>query len=339
MSVARETLILTGGDVGALLTPARCIEAVETALVALAEGRAPAPSILGVHLEHGGYHIKASALLGEDGWFAAKINANYPGNPTKHGLPTIQGVVALHDAGNGRLLALLDSMELTAIRTGAATAVAAKYLARPNASVLAIYGAGRQARAQVECLHSVRPLAAVYCHDRHREAADALTATLRRDLGIAAAALDRDEMRDAAGGTDLIVTCTPSREAFLTRADVAPGTFVAAVGADAPGKRELDAGIMGSAVVVADDLEQCLSIGELQHAIAEGIRRREDVRAELAQVVSGRRPGRTRRDEIIVFDSTGTALQDVAAAAVVYRAAVASRIGLTLDMGGGAGSR
>jgi ornithine cyclodeaminase/alanine dehydrogenase-like protein (mu-crystallin family) len=173
----------------------------------------------------------------------------------------------------------------------------------------------------------------VYCHDRLREAAAAFAGLLRHDLGIAAGALDRDEMRDAAGGTDLIVTCTPSREAFLTLADVAPGTFVAAVGADAPGKRELDAGMMARAVVVADDLEQCLRIGELQHAVAEGTRRREDVRAELAQVVSGRRPGRTRSDEIIVFDSTGTALQDVAAAAVVYQGARAAGRGHAIILG------
>ena len=333
MSSGRETLILAGSDVRALLTPARCIDAVEAALVALAEGRAPPPSILGVHLTHGGYHIKASALLGEPGWFAAKINANYPGNPETYGLPTIQGVVALYDGRNGRLLALLDSMELTALRTGAATAVAAKYLARPDASVLAIYGAGRQARAQVECVHAVRPLAAVYCHDRNRGAAETLAASLRSELGIAAAALDRDEMREAAPGTDVIVTCTPSREAFLTRADVAPGSFVAAVGSDAPGKRELDAGVMATAALVVDDLEQCVGIGELQHALAEGTRRGEDVRAELAEVVAGRRPGRTRRDEIIVFDSTGTALQDVAAAAVVYLGAVAAGRGRAITLG------
>ena len=140
-------------------------------------------------------------------------------------------------------------------------------------------------------------------------------------------------MREAAPGTDVIVTCTPSREAFLTRADVAPGSLVAAVGSDAPGKRELDAGVMASAALVVDDLEQCQRIGELQHALAEGTRRPEDVRAELAQVVAGSRPGRTRREEIIVFDSTGTALQDVAAAAVVYQGAVAAGRGRAITLG------
>ena len=328
-----ETLILTGSDVRALLTPSDCVAAVEAAWRALAEGKARPPAILGVPVGEGGFHIKASALQLDRSWFAAKLNGNFPGNPARYGLPTIQGVVMLSDASDGRLLALLDSMELTALRTGAATAVAAKYLARSDASILAIYGAGRQARAQVECLHAVRPLAAVYCHDRNAETAERLAAELRRELGLSAAALDRDAMRAAAPGTDLIVTCTPSREALLDGADVAPGTFVAAVGADAPGKRELSAGLLRAATVVVDDLEQCAAIGELQHALAEGTLRREDVHGELGPVIAGRRPGRTRSDEIMVFDSTGTALQDVAAAAVVYRGAVAAGKGLTIALG------
>ena len=129
------------------------------------------------------------------------------------------------------------------------------------------------------------------------------------------------------------VTCTPARRWFLGRAHVAAGAFVAAVGADNPEKQEIEPALLAASAVVADVLEQCATIGDLHHAIAAGLMRREDVRAELADVVSGRKPGRLSADEIVVFDSTGTALQDVAAAALVYERALASGAGLTVDLG------
>jgi ornithine cyclodeaminase/alanine dehydrogenase-like protein (mu-crystallin family) len=130
------------------------------------------------------------------------------------------------------------------------------------------------------------------------------------------------------------VTCTPARRAFLSRADVRAGTFVAAVGADSQGKQELEPALVASATLVVDLLEQCAEIGELQHALAAGLMKRTDVHAELADVVAGRRPGRTRADEITVFDSTGTALQDVAAAVVVYEKARATGRGLEVRFDG-----
>src|SRR6185503_9916909 len=131
------------------------------------------------------------------------------------------------------------------------------------------------------------------------------------------------ELRVALRHSDVCVTCTPSRHAFVMAADVAPGTFIAAVGADNRGKQELDPTLLASATLVVDVLEQCAEIGELQHALAAGLMTREDVHAELADVLTGRRTGRTRDDEITIFDSSGTALQDVAAAIAVYDQALA----------------
>ena len=137
----------------------------------------------------------------------------------------------------------------------------------------------------------------------------------------------------AAEETSIWVTCTPARRWYLGRAHVAAGAFVAAVGADNPEKQEIEPELLASSAVVADVLEQCATMGDLHHAIQAGLMRREDVRAELADVVSGKRAGRTSPDEIVVFDSTGTALQDVAAAAQVYELARASGVGLTVRLG------
>src|SRR6185369_3667341 len=144
---------------------------------------APAPAILGMHAEDGGFHVKAAILQLGRLYFAAKLNANFPDNPRRSGLPTIQGVVALCDAGDGRLLALLDSIEITRLRTGAATAVAARYLARPDASDVMLFGCGGQAPDQLACLACVLPLRRVLLHDSHPPAAERLGAWVRRTLG------------------------------------------------------------------------------------------------------------------------------------------------------------
>ena len=329
---AVETIVLTGGEVRRLLTPAEAVDAVQAAFLAHAGGGSPAPGILGLYVADGGFHVKAAALRLGRHCCAVKINGNFPGNPARHGLPTIQGVLSLADADDGRVLAVMDSAELTALRTGAATGVAARWLARPDAASLAIYGAGRQALAQVQCLHAVRPLRLVYCYDLDRDAALRLAVAVRETIGVPASALDRDGMRSAAPGTDLIVTCTSAKRFFLAPEDVPRGAFIAAVGADAPAKQEIDPALLGAATVVTDITAQCAEIGELHHAIAAGAMRSQDVHAELAEVVAGARPGRTRGEEITLFDSTGTALQDVAAALVVYERAVTQGIGMRIDL-------
>lgn len=327
----RDTLLLTSTDVRALLPVADCIAAVEAAFRLPTEA---APGVLGIHVGLGGFHVKAAALRLERSYFAAKLNANFPGNPLRNGLPTIQGVVALCDAEDGRLLALLDSIEITRLRTGAATAVAAKYLARPDSSVLTVFGCGRQGRVQVECLAQVLPLTRVYAHDVLPEAAAGLVRWVEAVLGLEARAVAAETAAARALESDVVVTCTPARRAFLTRTMVAPGSFVAGVGADDAGKQELDPELLARNLVVADVLEQCAAIGDLHHALAAGLLRREQVHAELAEVVVGTKRGRVDAEEITVFDSTGTALEDVAAAALAYERAAARGLGAPVRLAG-----
>lgn len=325
-----ETLLLTRRDVAELLPMSDCIEAVEDGFRAQADGRALAPAIMGLHAPSGGFHVKAAGLQLGRLYVAAKINANFPGNPESHNLPTIQGVVALYDGDDGRPLAVMDSIEITALRTGAATAVAAKYLARPDARSLALCGCGVQARYQARALAAARPIDAVRVFDRDAERATRFAQELSGEtrLPVSVAGDWRSAMHEA----EIVITCTPSRRPIVGVGDVMPGAFVAGVGADNPEKQEIDPALLAKGRLVVDSLEQAATIGDLHHAIDGGVLRREDVHAELWEVVAGRKPGRGSPDEITIFDSTGVATLDVAAAAVVYERAVKAGRGQRLDL-------
>jgi alanine dehydrogenase len=323
-------LVLSRSDVLALLTVPDCIQAVEAAFRCHAERRTLGPGVLGVPASDGGFHIKAAGLTGDRSVFAAKINANYPDNPKRFGLPTIQGVVVLADAVNGVPLAVMESGSITALRTGAATAVAAKFLARKNARTATLVGCGVQGEMQLEALAVVLPFERVWLVDSDGARAEAVAKRVAARHGVDAKA--RIDLRGALAESDVCVTCTPSRRAFIARGDVPPGMFIAAVGADSQGKQELDPSLVASSTLVVDVLHQCAEIGELQHALAAGLLTREQVHAELADVVAGCKPGRTRGDEITIFDSSGTALQDVAAAIAVYEKACALGRGTQVEL-------
>ena len=329
-----ETLILTRGDVARLLTLDAAIEAVEEAFRAQGRGEAPPPAVLHVDAAGGGFHVKA-ARSGRGGgarsYFAAKVNANFPGNPARHGLPLVQGVVVLADGERGSPLAVMDSMELTALRTAAASAVAARYLARAEASIAVVCGCGVQGRLHLRALARVRRLERAFAVDVDLERARAAARELGSELGIPIAATT--DLVTAALQADLIATCTPAAQFVLRRQDVAPGAFVAGVGADNPGKQELDPGLLAASTVVVDSLEQCATMGDLHHALAAGAMTRADVYAELGEVVAGRKSGRRRADETTIFDSTGVASTDVAAAAAVYERALAAGAGLRVRLG------
>ncbi len=319
------TLLLTRRDIAELLDLDACIAAVEQAFRLHGEGETDPPGVLGVHVDGGGFHIKAGVLHLERPYFAAKTNANFPQNQQRFGLPTIQGVIVLADAERGTPLALMDSGEITALRTAAATAVAAKYLARKDARTATIVGCGVQGRVKLRAVHRVRPLARAWVCDVDASHAERFASEMRTELGIEIGVAG--DVGAASRTSDIVVTCTPARRPVLDAGDVRPGTFVAAVGADHPEKQELTPALLAGSRVVVDILEQAATIGDLHHALASGAMSRADVAAELGEVVAGRKPGRSHAEEVIVFDSTGMALQDVAAAAVVYERAVQRRRG------------
>lgn len=324
MDASTGPLLLRGSDVKDLLSIEDCIEAVEKAFIAAAQGRTPQPRALGFPSGDGGFHVKVASLKVDRPYFAAKLNGNFPGNASLPGLPTIQGLILLSDAEDGRPLAVLDSIAITILRTGAATAVAARRLARASASTVTIVGCGNQGRVSLQALSRVRSLRHVYLWDIRSDAAERLAMEARQAFGEA---FGIQAVRDRATATrrsDIVVTCTPAREPVLQPEDVSPGAFVAAVGADSETKHEIAVDLLAQAKVVTDDIEQCSRIGDLHHAVEAGSMRRDSVHANLGEILSGARPGRQSEDEVIVFDSTGTALQDVAASALVYERALSS---------------
>jgi alanine dehydrogenase len=324
-----DTLLLYRADIAKLLSMEECIAAVEKAFKIYATGEAQPPGILGVHAQEGGFHIKAGIMNLGKSYFVAKTNANFPNNRKLFGLPAIQGIIAVSDAENGRLLALMDSIEITIVRTAAATAVAAKYLSSSNSKIALIIGCGNQGRASLRALLKVRALEMVYAYDIDETLAKQYAQELSEVLNIDVISVN--DFSKVALESDICVTCTPSKQAFLKPEHIASGTFIAAVGTDNEDKQELEPALLASNKLVVDSLEQCAYIGELHHALEKGVMKITDVHAELGQIIARQKPGRTFNDEIIIFDSTGMALQDVGAAAIVYEKAIQRGVGMMLN--------
>ena len=326
----KDTLLLRRKDVAELLGIEECMDAVEQAFRLHAEGKAMPPKVLGIHTDHGGFHVKAGILGSDPSYFVAKLNANFPGNPKQYGLPSIQGIIVVSDALNGRLLALIDSIEITIIRTGAATGVAAKHLAPLNAEVTTICGCGNQGRISLKAILSVRKLKKVYAFDIDQQQAVRFVHEFRGQVEVIPIAID--QLHWALLQSQICVTCTPSKQPFIHVEDIMPGTFIAAVGADSEEKQELFPELIASSKLIADIAEQSAGIGELHHAIDKGLITIAGIHAELGWIIAGKKPGRESDREIIIFDSTGTALQDVAAGSIVYEKALAKGAGTTLNL-------
>jgi alanine dehydrogenase len=323
-------LILPRAEAERLMDFPGYVDAVAAGLHAAAEGGAVAPPALSIKLEDGSFHAKGGALLmGERLYVAIKSNGNFPGNPARRGLPTVQGTIYLADGRNGQPLAIMDSIGITVARTGAATAVAARHLARSDARRVLVCGAGVQGRIQLEAVKYACPIERALAFDIDGDAAASLAQSMTAKLRIPVIATsDLGAARDC----DVIVTCTSSRRAFLMPDNVRPGTFIAAVGADNSDKQEIDPALFPRSLVVVDSLEQAAELGDLHHALTAGTFARERVHASLAEIAAGQKPGRRGADEIILFDSTGLGLYDVAAAARLYERAIERGIGMRVSL-------
>ncbi|NQU58136.1 MAG: ornithine cyclodeaminase family protein [Rhodospirillales bacterium] len=317
-----DLFLLGAAELRAVLTPAVCLAALEDTYRHLYAAPADSGQSVGFQTQDGKFHVKAGLLPGTHKYFAAKVNANFPDNQQRFDLPTIQGLIVLCDGTDGRPVAILQSGELTGRRTAAATALAAKHGARPDARTLALIGCGAQARHQVEAAAGVLPIKRVIPVDREHANAEALAAWATETLGLEAtpAAPVATAIADAVAASDITITCTTATHSIVTPDMVPAGCFIAAVGADNPDKRELDPRLFRNARILVDDLDQCAESGDLAHAIRAGIASLGDVAATLADLAAGAVPGRTDEDEIVIFDSTGTGVQDVAAAAAAYEA-------------------
>ncbi len=332
MSNQPKTLLLTRSEIAALMMLQDYLEGVEYAFklhgqglsfgTAMIQGDTPGD------LE---FHIKAGGLIWHDQkYYGLKINGSCFSNKAKRGLPNILGAILLFDGESGFPLAFIDSGEPTTKRTGAGTAVAMKYLALPDASVMTVCGCGNQGRIHVRCLISILPIKTVYAYDQNPDIAEAFARDMERELNILVVPIQ--DLASAAPQSQVIVTCTPAKVPYLLPEHVKPGTTVAAVGSDNPEKQELDARLLKGNKVVVDILSQCARAGELHHALRDNLVSIHDVHAEIGEIVSGKKSGRTSRSEIIIYDATGTALQDTAAAILCFEKALARNVGRSISL-------
>lgn len=320
--------ILDGDTVKRLLPLRDCIDALDDAFRAGGQG-AVKSFVGGVAAAGGKFHMKSALGGGSRPLFAAKINANFPGNPAR-GAPTVQGLLVLFDGAVGDPLAIIDSGSLTAIRTAAASGVAARHLASPNAETLAVVGCGVQGLPHVQAMRAVRPIARVVAYDQVTERA--------RNLCEAAGALGVEasvaaDLADATHAAEIVVTSTSSRTAFLKRAHLRGGAFVAAVGVDSPDKAEITPELYAAAFVIADDVDQCAAMGDLRAAMAAGVERGH-VRGTLADVAASPARFRAAPDQVTIFDSTGIPLEDLVAAAILFERAERENAGVDVALQG-----
>lgn len=328
-----EIMLLSGRDLRRLLNPKVVIEALREAYTALADNRGDQGRSVGFMIDGGSIHVKSGLLPGSHLAFASKVNVNLPDNWKLRQLPTIQGMVLVSDAKDGRPLAILESITLTGIRTAATAALAAGYGARKHSRRVAIIGCGAQARYQLEAVKAVFPVETVWVFDVDAARAETFAhANSTATCSVAPAPSVRDAVRDV----DICITCTTSKSPILTDDLDLRGCFVAAIGADNSEKQEIAPALMRRARILVDDIEACASGGDLNHALRAGAVSKDQVHAELADLAAGRKRGRMTEDELVIFDSSGSGVQDVAAAWVAYREGCRTGIGGRFDLSGAA---
>jgi ornithine cyclodeaminase/alanine dehydrogenase-like protein (mu-crystallin family) len=328
-----EIVLLSGHDLRRLLDPKLVNEALREAYAALADNPGDQGRAVGFMIDGGSIHVKSGLLPGSHLAFASKVNVNLPDNWKLRQLPTIQGLVVVSDARDGRPLAILESITLTGIRTAATAALAAGYGARKHSKRVAIVGCGAQAGYQLDAVKAVFPLETVRVFDVDAARAEAFA---RTNSTATCSVAPAPSVRDAVSDVDICITCTTSKSPVLTDDLDLRGCFVAAVGADNPEKQEIAPALMGRARVLVDDIEACAAGGDLNHALRAAAMSKDQVHAELAELAAGRKRGRITEDELVIFDSSGSGVQDVAAAWVAYREARRAGIGGRFDLSGSA---
>ena len=323
------TLLLSRSDVQKALSMEDAIELVERGFVEFGEGGVNMPQRPVIFVpEHEGFAGFMPALVREMGALAIKTVTAFKGNPKK-GLPTILGTVTLLDTETGIPLSIMDAGYLTAVRTGAASGVATKYLAKEDAGVAAIFGAGVQGATQLEAICTVRNITEVRVFDTDRQAAEKFA----RELAGRGPVPDKVEVvgspQEALSGADVVATATTSPSPIFDGDDLSPGVHINGVGSHSPGARELDTKTVVRSKIVCDSVDACLvEAGDLLIPIKEGVLKESDIHGGLADVISGRVPGRENAEEITLYKSVGLAFQDAVTALRTYERAKSAGLGL-----------
>jgi len=318
-----KTILLTQREVMDLISMEEAVDNVEEAFRLYALGKAQMPPKVYLTFDSGDLRAMPAYLMD---YAAVKWVNSHPNNHER-GLPTVMAVLILNDPTTGFPLAVMDATFLTSLRTGAAGGVAAKYLARRDSDLLGFVGCGKQAYFQLDALKLFFDVKLVRAYDISSKAAESFAKYCEK-LGFDCEIVDAEK----ACRCDILVTSTPSTKPVVRVEWIEESTHINAIGADAPGKQELDVEILKKAKIVVDDIEQALHGGEINVAVSAGIIGREDIHATLGEVIADLKPGRESDEEITIFDSTGLAIQDVAVAKIVYENAVKKGVGLKMRL-------
>ena len=324
-------LLLTMDDVVKVLEMPDCIDVVEKAFIELATGTAVLPLRIPIALPNG-LSLYIPPYLKELGALACKVVTVYKDNPTKHKMPTVIGKVLLQDPETGDVICIMDGGYLTAVRTGAASGVATKYLAREDIGQTAgIFGAGVQAKMQLWAVAVTRKLKKAYIYDISDDAVKSFASEMSAKLNLEIEKIDSPD--DMLAKSDIICTATSSATPIFDGSKVRPGTHINGIGSHTPNARELDTTIVKKSKFIADSYEACLKeAGDIMIPINEGAIDKSHMFAELGEVVTGKKPTRENNDEITLFKSNGLAIQDVATAKLVYDKAKAAGVGTDIDL-------
>jgi alanine dehydrogenase len=301
------TLLLDKNAVNYLMSMAEVVNVVEDAFRMLGEGRANMPAKAYLLVEQGDFRAMPAALPGCAGikW----VNA-HPQN-SRYNLPSVMAVIIYNDPDTGYPLALMDATNITAYRTGAASAIASKYLARQDSHTLGIIGAGFQAHTQILAHAELFDITSINVFDISDAAVRNLIASFP-DHPVKSCSIEET------AASDIVCTLTPSRKPIIKKDWLVPGTHLNAVGADANGKQELEPSILNEAVVVVDDVRQATAGGEINVPLKKGLFTGDRIYGTLAELVVGAKKGRTDDKAITIFDSTGIAIEDIAVAKLIY---------------------
>jgi alanine dehydrogenase len=304
------TLLLGSKDMKELLTISETISAVEEVFKEWALGKAQMPSKAYLILEKGDFRAMPAALPGAVGVKWVNVHTQ---NPAR-GLPTVIGILIYSDPETAYPLAIMDATEITAYRTGAAAAIASKYLARKNSHTLGLIGAGKQAHSQIMAHAELFNLNLIKVFDISQ-------ATVKKLIKSLPQYPLKERPLEEVAACDIVCTLTTAQEPVLKKEWILPGTHINAVGADAEGKEELEPLILKTAMVVVDSLAQASAAGEINVPIKRGLFTPEEVYATLGEIIIGQKQGRQDNQAITIFDSTGVAIEDIAVAKIIYEKA------------------
>ena len=326
----QETILLNQSQVKELTTMKEIIENVETAYKFHAERKVQMPPKEYIFYKkfRGDLRIMPCFVRGLNESGVKNVNV-HPDNPRKYGLPTVMAMIELVDPKTGFPVSVMDGTWITDMRTGAAAGVATKYLARDNSEILGLVGAGVQAATGLEAIMEVMDIKEVRVSCRTCETRDLFAQKASEKYGIPVKSVET--IKEAVQGADVLLTTTPAREPVVKSKWVSPGTHINAMGADAPGKQELDSHILQKSKIVIDCWDQASHSGEINIPVQEGLVRQSDIHGKIGDVITGSIPGRTADEEITVFDSTGLAVQDIVTAWNVYEKALQKGIGQKIN--------